>query len=343
MAAQCIDPRRSKEGTGVTMRRKIWCEMVTHAEIAAPNVIEALASRGIGLVVAALPGARGDLARLCTVARERGVDLAIWPMLSDAEGRWASVDNAERFGRYVRDLLEELSHRGICPDEVALDLEPTIERLKRLISLDPRGALDHARKGEERLLDLARELRARSIRVSSALMPLVLFDKPLDVSPGGFEIAMGTPVSRFEWDHASVMMYTSLVEGYSRGLLARADVRPMLARAALEAKRRFGDRAGISLGAVGQGALGDEATYRSVEELADDVAITRAAGVDDLTLFDLGGVLRRPPLEAWLDAFVFTERALDFPGPTWRSRACLGLGLSFSRAIELLSQHRWQR
>ena len=50
------------------------------------------------------------------------------------------------------------------------------------------------------------------------------------------------------------------------------------------------------------GALGDEPRYRDPSELAVDVAVARAGGVETLNLFDLGGVLRRGPAEAWLEA-----------------------------------------
>jgi hypothetical protein len=53
---------------------------------------------------------------------------------------------------------------------------------------------------------------------------------------------------------------------------------------------------------VGTGAFGDEPSYRSVDELRRDVAIATAAGITDLSLFDLGGILRRGPAAAWLEA-----------------------------------------
>ncbi len=130
------------------------------------------------------------------------------------------------------------------------------------------------------------------------------------------------------------MLYTSILEGWARGMLDRGDALALLGWSCRTAARRFGAIAGASLGAVGSGAFGDEPTYRSPAELADDVAVARAAGVDDLALFDLGGVLRRPPAEAWLDPFTarlplsrddahapwITWRAAR-RSPAWRSRA----------------------
>ncbi|MDI1437024.1 hypothetical protein [Polyangium sorediatum] len=312
-------------------RLRIWCEMVTHAEITSPAVLAALAQRKIGLIVAAQPGPRADLVRLAQAARDAGLSFAVWPMLADAAGRWASVDNAATFASYVHALVGELDAAGALPDEIALDLEPPIDRLRRMLGLDPPArSAPPPDDGAAILGALVRDLRARvptPIRVSAAVIPLVL----LDDERSGLERWLGTPVGSIAWDHASVMVYTTLIEGYSRGLLTRNDVRPLLASACLRTAARFGARAGVSLGAVGKGALGDEATYRSAAELADDVAIARAAGLEDLTLFDLGGVLRRPPWEAWLDAFAFTAPAPRLPEATWKSRATEKLGRGASR------------
>jgi hypothetical protein len=65
---------------------------------------------------------------------------------------------------------------------------------------------------------------------------------------------------------------------------------------------RFGERGGISLGTIGVGAFDDEPCYRGPDELARDVAIATRAGITEISVFDLGGILRRPPPEAWLDA-----------------------------------------
>jgi hypothetical protein len=99
------------------------------------------------------------------------------------------------------------------------------------------------------------------------------------------------------------MVYTSILEGWSRGALRRKHATALLAAASRRTARRWGAASGISVGCVGTGAFEDEPIYRTPAELADDVAIARAEGCEDLSLFDLGGVLARPPAEAWLDAF----------------------------------------
>ncbi|MDB4946588.1 MAG: hypothetical protein JWP97_6122, partial [Labilithrix sp.] len=144
------------------------------------------------------------------------------------------------------------------------------------------------------------ELRARGVTTAAAVWPLVALDPR---GARGWQSLLGTPVDALGVQRVSVMVYTSILEGWSRGAVARRHATALLERAAVRTVERWGNAAGISLGCVGTGALEDEPVYRDPAELAEDVAITRAAGCADLSLFDLGGVLRRPPAEAWLDAF----------------------------------------
>jgi hypothetical protein len=318
----------------VILRRRIWAETVSARDIDRA-LVAALARRKMGLIVAAWPGPRDDLLALASRCRDVGVPLCVWPMLADAEGRWASAGNLSHFTAFVRMLVEELRAHGAPPAEVALDLEPPIDRVRRLLDLRPSGLapvpLDELMQARAMLAALLHDLRARGTAVSAAVMPMLLVDPP--GKAGGIERWLGTPVTDLDWDHASAMLYTSLIEGYSRGLLRRADARALLWDGASRTLRRFGRAAGVSLGAVGPGALGDEPIYRDVGELRDDVALVRAAGIDDLALFDLGGVLRRPPIEPWLDAFVDTAPARDRPRITARSAGVVGAGMALSRLL----------
>jgi hypothetical protein len=135
---------------------------------------------------------------------------------------------------------------------------------------------------------------------SLAVWPFVALDPR---GADGWQYWLGTPVDALDAAHVSVMMYTSLLEGWSRGAVRRRDALALLAAATARTVGRWGPRAGISLGCVGIGAFDDEPVYRAPTELAEDASIARAAGCQELSLFDLGGVLARPPAEAWLDAF----------------------------------------
>jgi hypothetical protein len=324
------------------MRRRIWCETVPAAELASPNTVALLRRFHVHPIVAVWPRSVDEASVALARFAEAGLAPALWPMLADTDGRWIGARNAATFCAFVERLVDDLA-----PREIVLDLEPPIAEVRATIAshavlahmlpapADP-ASFDAARL---HIAALATSLHARGVSVSAAVAMPVLFDSP-GCEPGWQE-RLGTPVDGIAWDHVTPMLYSSMIEGWSRHALRREDTRAFFSWACTRAVARFGRVAGASLGAVGTGAFGDEPTYRTVAELADDVALARAAGIDDLALFDLGGVLRRPPAEAWLEAFT-TPSDVPVHAPTsWRSRALVAGGRAAGRAFALVFPRRF--
>ncbi|MFO0743287.1 MAG: hypothetical protein U0270_45875 [Labilithrix sp.] len=304
---------------------RIYSETLPWPELVTARVLQLLRRYGIELVLAVRPWDLEALPGVASALRDAGVPLSIWPMLDDEKGRWINVHNAHEFRGFVLNLCDLL--RDAAPRDVLFDLEPPFDRARALIALAMRS---HTLEGISRFAaelkkpsaapfdaaaaELARtgaDVRARGIMTSAAVWPLVALDPR---AGQGWQALLGTPTDALEAGHVSVMMYTSIFEGWSRGTVRRRDARALLAAATVRTAKRFGDRAGISLGCVGTGAFADEPTYRDPGELADDVAVARASGVSKLTLFDLGGILARGPAEAWLDAFTApTDAATAVP------------------------------
>jgi hypothetical protein len=292
---------------------RIYCETLPLEDVVRPRTIALLERYALEIVLAVRPWDVDGLPRVARALSEGGVTLSVWPMLSDEDGRWASAHNAEAFASLVERIIDALAARELVPRDVLLDLEPPFKQA-RALTPDPgatglfrlaRGVarpVSPARmsEAEARLGRVISDLRAKSITTSLAVWPPVALDPP---GERGWQTLLGTPIDGLAADHVSVMLYTSILEGWSRGALRRRDVMALLARGTERVVRRFGERAGVSLGCVGTGAFEHEPIYRTPAELAADVAIARSMGCTRLALFDLGGVLAREPAEAWLDAF----------------------------------------
>ena len=308
------------QGRGAKLR--IYCETLPYEELTRPRTIALLRRHDLEIVLAVRPWQLGELPGVAQVLRDGGVPVSIWPMLSDDEGRWASAHNAPSFVAFVRATADTLVAAELTPREVLLDLEPPFVHARALAAgggsdagngtlgaLRPRttsvAAMDAA---STELTSAVAELHARGIATASAVWPLVALDAP---GARGWQSLLGTPVDALATGRVSVMMYTSILEGWSRGTVRRRDATALLAAASARVVARWGAGAGMSLGCVGTGALEDEPVYRSPSELAEDVALARAGGCLDLSLFDLGGVLHREPAEAWLDAFAHGAEMID--------------------------------
>ena len=290
---------------------RIYSETVPLEDVVRAKTVELLARFRLELVLAVRPWDLSLLPRVAMTLRDAGVPLSIWPMLSDADGRWANARNAATFARFTMETIDLLERTGAPAHDVLVDLEPPFAQARALAALEiktigavrppPKTRADPAfDEGASVLASLVEELRGRRITSSLAVWPLVALDAP---GERGWQGLLGTPVDALAAERVSVMMYTSIVEGWSRGAVLRPHALDLLAAATERATRRWGPRTGISLGCVGVGAFEDEPIYRDPSELAEDVAVVRASGCDDLSLFDLGGVLARGPAEAWLEAF----------------------------------------
>jgi len=281
-------------------RRAVWAELVPYGELCSPAVLELLRSRSLGVQVAVTPDLLSGVGRVARVCREAGIELGLWPMLSRQDGRWPSAANVAPFEAFVAELLDVLERNDGGPATLTIDLEPPIDELGSLLRVDHQAMARRLRRGLsqhvigrfERIVTAAHD---RGMATMAAALPTVLSDGR---RPGGWQGFLGTPVDGLPVSRVTVMVYTSLLEGYARGLLRRADAVSLLSLAAGATARRYGERGSLSLGATGTGALGDEPVYRHRAELVEDVAVTRAAGIDDILLFSLGGVLGRSAPEA---------------------------------------------
>ena len=269
------------------------------------SVLDLLGKRDLGLYVAVTPDDLPRISRVVGAARDSGVWVGVWPMLGDAAGRWAGETNRGPFMRHASRVLAVLVADRAVPDGFALDLEPPVDRVRRVLRgrVTPLTGWPSRDRDSFGFATLLESVEALGVETVAAVVPPVLFDG----RRRAWERVLGTPVPHEGKCRVCPMAYSSLIEGYGGGRLSRTDATSLVYLIAQAARGRYGPRACLAVGIVGRGAIGSEAPYRTVSELATDVAAARAAGVDDLVLHDLAGVLSRAPAERWLDAFVEAE------------------------------------
>ncbi len=305
----------------------VWYELLPYADLCS-SVLSLLEERAVAIYLAVTPDVVDGLADTVHLCREHGLRVGVWPMIEREHGRWPSAHNVDRFEAFVANVRDRLARD---PDVLILDFEPPIEAMPALFGFDRKVIAEFLRRGiprqaVTRYAALAEALGKDGIETVSAALPLILADG----EEGGWQRFFGTPLDTTPTARVSSMLYTSIMEGFARHKLDRRDVLSVLAAGARATRQRFGGRASVSLGAIDVGALGDEPTYRSVAELREDVAITRAAGIEHIALFSLCGAMRRAPVQPWLDALVETEAGV-MPEMTPRARG-------FVAAIWLASQ-----
>ncbi len=332
-------------------RRRAWTEFLPPEELGASATIDLLARFHIEPIVALPPAAETPkladaLHRLST----SGVPFGIWPLLADEEGYWPSEENAPAFEKRVQAALQFVESAKAMPKTIAIDLEPPLAITKRLMHgtiarrgrFLVRGIVEMALHDEERrrsievLARVARRLHGRGLETIAAVLPPVVLD--LFAKDDLWQGIFRTPVAAPGWTVLSPMLYTTLL----RRLLptkSATSARALLYETARMLVRSVGpSRASLSVGLVTTGKLGDEPAYTSPDELRLDVATARAAGIEDLALFSLEGVLHRGAPESWLVPFESARPLAPLPivsrplGATMRSFAlALGAGRALLR------------
>lgn len=307
------------------MTLRVWSEFLPYDEACQPATLQLLARYHLCPHFAVHPDSDLDaLGALIHACDTLGIEAWIWPLLSPSQGYWANESNSGAWLTRVDEILRALAKSGVKPFGVAVDLEPPLSRvapLTRKFSVIRTTVqwLEHIDPTQYQASlaqwnIVAATLRAWEIRTLAITTPAAAHDirdgKPV------WQDLLQTPWSGVNWDVKGIMAYNSMVAGYSRGLLNIEDARalhtPLLQRVA----SRFEDRGHASLGLTGTGVLGNETTYTHPNQLRDDVAAARYAGLTDLGLFCLEGVLAATP-EAWLDAFAHPGAAP--PRKTWKT------------------------
>jgi hypothetical protein len=318
----------------------VWAEEMEPAEI--EPLLAELGGLGVRLHLA-MPAARlGDpeLAALTRRAADSGVETRAWLLLKREDGYWIGKRNAGLGKEAVRALLRwQNSPGGPCFGGLSIDLEPPLRRtaeLRRLLhrrpwralgllrhNLDP-ACLDHARRELDQAL---RAARAAGLHRHAVTYPMVLDQAH---SSTALEDALDLVVTGLDWDEISVMVYQTVfsqVVGHWLG--------PRLTHAYAEsAVRRWGERAGLDLGVVGDGgvALDPGHRYPSPAVLHADVAAALFAGIPParIRVYGLAGVAQG--MRRWLDFRAITPQK---PGRSLRVSALRALVRLADRGLRL--------
>jgi hypothetical protein len=294
-------------------RLAFWAENISPVEIerdALPLLIEYNAG-----VACALPRERvtGENALALKRIQEAGVEVSFWPLAGECDGYWPNERNASTFVAYVDELLEWASAHGFRPDRVAFDMEIPLEMMRALressgidglkcLAAILREDSDRTRfeASKEIFSAAVTRLRVKGITVEAAILPWVA----LEIYEGtdAIQDLTETPVSGIPWDSVSPMWYSSMIEGMTDGHIKEADGDSLAYMASVMLRSRLGKAASISLGATGCGVLGGEKVFDRPEDLVAGLSGALSAGIRDVSVYSLEGVLERPDPRAWFAA-----------------------------------------
>jgi hypothetical protein len=126
-----------------------------------------------------------------------------------------------------------------------------------------------------------------------------------DLATGGiaWQDLLETPVTTVTWDRVAPTYYGSLV---SAGGVGPADARGLLYQVCQATQSHYTNRASVSLGLCGSDP---RLAYATPADLQPDVAAALAAGIQDIALADLAGIVQSPGPDAWFEMVKTCEPA----------------------------------
>lgn len=246
--------------------------------------------------------------------KEAAVDVAFWPLLEHEQGYFAYEGNVNEFAGLVRHQLEWAEKNGVMPDMVAVDLEMPIHQMRLVtqthnplekiacIVSSAKANLDRERyhKAKAVLDALNCELQDRGVRTLTAVLPWVGIEMESDAEL--LQDMTETPASGIGWDVVSPMLYVSMLAGMSAGAFSIKDANWIVYDNCSKLRAKYGGRSGVSLGLTGGGVLEEEPVFEVPAELLVGLGAALAAGIRDVSIYSLKGIIDRKDPEEWFEA-----------------------------------------
>ncbi|NLH49268.1 MAG: hypothetical protein GX444_11790 [Myxococcales bacterium] len=252
-------------------------------------------------------------------AQTAGVEVRAWVLLPYEDGYWANEMNAEKFAAEALAYADWFAAEGLPVEWIVVDMEMDINRINQLNQYVQNGqylealTLLLANWNPERFAfavdvyaQLVADLNERGFRTMVVTYPIVLDD--LADGDASLQDLLDVPISGVPWHEVSTMVYSSTYEEYLP-LDFTAYFAYDYARATVE---YFGDRASIALGVSGQ--------MTDPQVLADEIAASKAAGVERIQVYSYAGSAGHADPDLWHATFTAPAQTPPPDFPTWLVR-----------------------
>lgn len=301
-----------------------------------------------GLNVAVFPDTLSDenIAALQRLKSD-GIEIAFWVLLRAEEGYFPNERNMTTFCSTTKEIVLRSIEANIAPEYVAIDLEMPFNQMLELLEASPLGKIrgayrifkgnmdrDRFSSAKADLRELVQWLKSNEIGTMAAIMPWVILE--LEGEGDLIQNAMETPVGGIDWDIFSPMWYSSMFEGSTKGIISQQLANRVAFESSLRLRSKYGDRAGISVGVTGTGVLGNEKTFEDVEELLESIGAALSAGIRDISVYNLEGVITREDPEFWMREMISARPRV--PDRKRTASICLWAVRPFYRVLSRMLQ-----
>lgn len=312
--------------------RGVYSEFLEFAEV--ERLLPTLAAQETELYLAIRPAdlETGALESVLLGARRNGVPVRAWLLLDDADGYWPGEHNVAAFDEHVRAFWSWNRRLHLGVDWILVDMEPSLAVSNQLAGALESGDLSAAipvllaNRDREAFdaaklawIDAVDGWHDEGMQVAAVGLPYVLDDFG-DEDPD-IQDMFDSPIDGVEWDEIGFLVY--------QNLYGTADARlgaPLVFDYAATTAARWGDRAAIALGTVGDiGKNTSSVGYAERDALEADLDAAAAAGVAKFHLFGLDGMEQRGGTAKWISKLEIAATAAPATDAVIDARAMVAL------------------
>jgi hypothetical protein len=296
----------------------VWSEFLPPQEVS--GQLPALARFEADLYLAVQPNALGgDLLTLLREAEAQGVGVRLWPQLPEL-GIWVNETNAVEFGVFAFELLEWAAANDVSVEWIIFDLEPSFEYAEQLRGtfgeeglaagldlLAGHRAPEDFEAARRVIAEIVEQLHSVDVQAMAVTLPWTIDD--LADSDADLQDIFDTPLAGIVWDKVSVMAYRP----WFSNLLGASLSPGFVGSYARSVAARFADHGQVAIGNISSPGLLLPQGYSDPFDVTLDVSAARSAGVTDISLYSLDGMVLAGGAERWLAAASGPTPALNQP------------------------------
>ncbi len=279
------------------------------------------------------------------------IEFVFWPVLSLEGDYWPSERNIEEFSLLLDEMLTTFKKEKIRVKEIAVDLEPPRKQLLSSLKDTPPTSWKYvylktkARVKENmnigrywqairKFNELIEKLHSRKIKVTaSCSSDLVLEDLWL-LGGNAFQDFQEAPLFKVNWDEINIQFYNSATHGYLKILSQKAFTRTLY-DLTNRIKRKLKTKISLGLGILEPEDNAAYTSFKNPEEILPDIQTALAAGVEEILIYSLDGLLKFKRPNKVLDK-LFTQKP-KIPPLTFGSVAYRITRIFLRALLELIS------
>ncbi len=282
----------------------VTSEFLPYSKLIEPVVINLLKNQHFGLCLCIRENLLNEeLDRLCRLYTKAGIPLIFWPLLPEQEGLYLNKYSITEYYQYLDTVFDWLESRGHHIFGLLVDVEPDYQKPKPGSSPIIDNIWNSIRDMDEAdfkeaitgFRQIIAKIRKHGCQAIGAALPFVCNDK-LEHSEV-WQDYWGGPVAMVEWDVLVFMLFGSW---FVQMGLSWPNAHYLIYDYTEAIRKFWPNKAVVALGVTTPGTGAEKDLYQSPAQLSEGVSAVKAAGISNIAIYDLKGILDSPNPAAWL-------------------------------------------